>query len=52
MEENCPNQITQVEQRTRNMYMYCVMICVNKDCKEKCDRERMPTPKERDEFNG
>lgn len=52
MKDNCLNEKIKVEQRTRNMFRYNIYVCVNGDCKEKCDRERLPTIEERQNFNG
>jgi len=55
---NCPNIINEetneicnkddwhLEKRTRNMYFYNVYVC------NYCRYERLPTPQEKENFNG
>lgn len=51
MKEDCPKQKIRVERRTHNMSIYNVYVCINYECKKKCDRERLPSFEERREFN-
>lgn len=52
MIDKCLDKKINVESRSKDGRFYYVYVCINMECKKKCDRERLPTVKERSEFNG
>jgi hypothetical protein len=50
--KGCPNQILKVDKRNWNGKQIFVVVCENYQCKDPCDRERLPTPRERQDWNG